>query len=188
MEDIARSAQTESVGLDRRGLLKMASAGLLLGAIPRTAAAAGESPAAAPVPDRLVQRFLRIDPDGTVTVFAKHIDMGQGTWSGLASIVAEELDADWSKVRVEGAPVRLPDYGHLVYKSQTTGGSTSMSNSWKQLREAGATARAMLVEAAARRWKVPVATISVKDGIVRSGSHQAGRSPPTPGACPCPPR
>jgi isoquinoline 1-oxidoreductase beta subunit len=112
------------------------------------------------------QRFLRIDADDRVTVFAKHLDMGQGIWTGLSQIVAEELDADWSQMRAEGAPARLSDYAHNQFKSQTTGGSTSISNSWDELRLAGATARAMLVSAAARRWDVSEETISVKKGRV----------------------
>ena len=145
------------------------------------------SAAAAPSPDEtsgdiggdiggetggLTQTFLRIDPDDTVTVFAKHLDMGQGIWSGLASIVAEELDASWAQMRVEGAPTAAA-YKHTVFGVQTTGGSTSIANSWDQLRAAGATARAMLVAAAAARWAVDPASVAVDGGVVSSGLRKA---------------
>lgn len=112
------------------------------------------------------QPFLRIGADGLVTVFAKHLDMGQGIWTGLTSIVAEELDADWSQMRVDGAPVDKALYKNLIFGIQTTGGSTSTANSWLQLRRAGATARAMLVQAAASKWRVPAEELQVSRGIV----------------------
>ena len=100
--------------------------------------------------------FIRIAPDNTITIISKHIEFGQGTYSGLATILAEELDADWSQVRVEAAPADAQRYGNrLVGGMQMTGGSTAMAGAWDQLRRAGATARAMLVEAAAREWGVP---------------------------------
>lgn len=153
--------------LDRRGFLVLASTGLLLGV-------AGKGLSTAPEPDGLVQRFLAIDWEGTVTVFAKHLDMGQGIWSGLASIVAEELDADWGRVRVVGAPARLPDYAHNAFHEQTTGGSTSTAQSWDELRRAGATARAMLVRAAAQAWHVPEAAVGTRRGELFTDNHTAG--------------
>ena len=121
--------------------------------------------------------FLRIGPDGSVTVVSKHLEMGQGTYTGLATIVAEELDADWSQVRVEGAPADAKRYNNLSWgPAQGTGGSSSIANSWEQLRKAGATARAMLVAAAAADWGVPAAEITVENGVVRHGgsSRKAG--------------
>lgn len=119
--------------------------------------------------------FVRIDLDGTVTVLAKHLEMGQGSYTGLATLLAEELDADWDKVRVEGAPADVKRYNNLAFgPMQGTGGSTAMANSWEQMRNAGATARAMLVAAAAQRWGVPASAISVDKGVV---SHAgSGRS------------
>ena len=112
--------------------------------------------------------FLRIGPDGSVTVISKHLEMGQGSYTGLATIVAEELDADWSKVRVEGAPADAKRYNNLQWgPAQGTGGSSSIANSWDQLRKAGATARAMLVAAAAADWSVPAGEITVENGVVR---------------------
>jgi len=111
--------------------------------------------------------FLRFAPDGTVTVVSKHSEMGQGAQSGLAAIVAEELDADWSRVRVEMAPANLELYRHTVIRRlQITGGSSSISNSWDQLRRVGASARAMFVTAAAREWQAPAGEIQVAEGVV----------------------
>src|SRR5688572_6267953 len=94
--------------------------------------------------------FVRIDQDSTVTVLSKHVEMGQGAYTGLATIVAEELDADWNQIRVEGAPADAKLYNNLAFGPfQGTGGSTAIANSYEQLKKAGATARAMLVTAAA---------------------------------------
>ena len=89
--------------------------------------------------------FLRVGTDGSVTVIAKHVEMGQGAYTGIATIVAEELDADWERVRVESAPADAKRYANLAFGTmQGTGGSSAMANSWLQLREAGAKARAVL--------------------------------------------
>jgi isoquinoline 1-oxidoreductase beta subunit len=112
--------------------------------------------------------FLRIAPDNSVTVIAKHLEMGQGTYTGLATIVAEELDADWAQIRVESAPADASKYADLAFGTiQGTGGSSAMANSWMQLRNAGATARAMLVAAAAAEWNVPPASLTIERGVVR---------------------
>jgi len=112
--------------------------------------------------------FVRIGADDTVTVVIKHLDMGQGNTTGLATILADELGADWSKVRTEFAPADARLYSNLLMGPiQGTGGSTAVANSWMQLRKAGAAAREMLVAAAAFQWRVPVAEITVADGIVR---------------------
>src|ERR1700761_2644451 len=80
--------------------------------------------------------FLRVSPDNSVTVIAKHVEMGQGAYTGIATIVAEELDIDWSLVRVESAPADAKRYANLAFGTmQGTGGSSAMSNSWMQLRE-----------------------------------------------------
>ncbi|MBE0630470.1 MAG: xanthine dehydrogenase family protein molybdopterin-binding subunit, partial [Burkholderia vietnamiensis] len=114
-----------------------------------------------PAADFAPNAFLRITPDGAVTVIAKHVEMGQGAYTGIATIVAEELDADWSSVRVESAPADAKRYANLAFGTiQGTGGSSAMANSWQQLREAGGKARAMLVSAAAARWQVPAGELS----------------------------
>lgn len=123
--------------------------------------------ATAPAAEFAPNAFLRITPDGIVTVVAKHVEMGQGAYTGIATIVAEELDADWSSVRVESAPADAKRYANLAFGTmQGTGGSSAMANSWQQLREAGGKARAMLVSAAAARWKVPAGELTTRDGFV----------------------
>src|SRR5256714_1729027 len=117
--------------------------------------------------------FVKIAPDNTVTVMIKHLEMGQGPYTGLATLVAEELDADWSQMRAEGAPANNDLYKNLAFGIQGTGGSTAVANSYEQMRKAGATARAMLVAAAAESWKVPASQITVKQGVLRASGHQA---------------
>jgi isoquinoline 1-oxidoreductase beta subunit len=111
--------------------------------------------------------FVRIAADNTVTVISKHVEMGQGAYTGLATIVAEELDAAWPQIRVEGAPADASRYNNLFWgPTQGTGGSTAIANSWEQLRKAGASARAMLIAAAAKQWKISPGELSVSDGVV----------------------
>lgn len=118
--------------------------------------------------------FIKIAPDSTVTVLIKHLDKGQGVTTGLTTIVAEELDAEWSQMRSEFAPADAKLYNNLFFGSvQGTGGSTSVANSWMQLRQAGAAARQMLVQAAAATWNVPAGEITVKKGVI---SHPSGKS------------
>ncbi len=111
--------------------------------------------------------FLRIAADGSVTVIAKHVEMGQGAHTGIATVLAEELDADWAQVRVESAPANAKLYANLAFGTlQGTGGSSAMANSWSQLREAGAKGRAMLLSAASLEWKVPVSDLTVDKGVI----------------------
>jgi isoquinoline 1-oxidoreductase beta subunit len=117
--------------------------------------------------------FVKIAPDGVVTVISKHIEMGQGNHAGLAAIVAEELDADWTKVLVEQAPANAKLYSNGAIGAQLTGGSSAISNSWDQLRKAGAGARAMFVQAAANKWNVAVGEITVKDSVL---THTSGKT------------
>ena len=117
--------------------------------------------------------FLRVGADNSVTVIAKHVEMGQGSYTGIATIVAEELDADWNLVRVESAPADAKRYANLAFGNiQGTGGSSAMANSWNQLREAGAKARAMLLTAAAGEWKVPIADLTADKGIVHHAASK----------------
>ena len=112
--------------------------------------------------------FIRIAADNSITVIVKHLEMGQGVSTGLPTLIAEELDADWDQIIVEAAPAKARLYRNLIWGSlQGTGASNSMANSFTQMRQAGATARAMLVAAAADRWNVPVNEISVNKGIVQ---------------------
>jgi len=117
--------------------------------------------------------FLRIGADNSVTVIAKHVELGQGAYTGIATIVAEELDADWKLVRVESAPADAKRYANLAFGTlQGTGGSSAMANSWNQLREAGGKARAVLLAAAAKEWKVPTAELTVEQGTVYHAGKQ----------------
>ncbi len=152
---------------DRREFVKLgavAGGGLLLAVYAPDAFAAPDAVAAAAPfePDA----FLRIDPDGTVTITVSRSDMGQGVRTSLPMIVAEELDADWDRVKIVQADAHPDRYGRMM-----TVGSTSVRNgAWLPLRRAGAAARAMLVAAAAERWSVPVADLRTERGQVR---HQA---------------
>lgn len=142
--------------------------GLLIGAPLPKAAKAGVSGEAQLNP------FVIIRPDNTVVTLSKHLDKGQGTASGLATLVAEELDADWAQMYVEFAPADPTRYNNLHWGAfQGTGGSTAIANSFIQYREAGAMARAMLVDAAAKAWGVPESEVSVQTGVL---SHASGKS------------
>lgn len=115
--------------------------------------------------------FVRIGTDNMVTVISKHIEFGQGTFTGLSSLVAEELDAAWSQIKVESAPANATLYNNLHWGPyQGTGGSSSIANSYEQMRMAGASARAMLVAAAAQLWDVSTGSISIQQGVV---AHKA---------------
>ncbi len=111
--------------------------------------------------------FVRIDTSGNVIVTSKHLEMGQGAYTGLATLIAEELDADWSAVTVEGAGADDAKYGNATLGGlQGTGGSSAIANSFTQHRTAGATARAMLVAAAAAQWNVSAADLVTEPGVV----------------------
>src|SRR5438552_720668 len=132
----------------------------------------GDGDASAFVPNA----FVRVGTDDTVTVLIKHIEFGQGPFTGLSTLVAEEMDADWSKVRAEHAPANADLYKNFAFNAQGTGGSTAMANSYEQMRKAGAAARAMLVQAAAQAWGVPAAEITVEQGVLRHpGSGRTAR-------------
>jgi isoquinoline 1-oxidoreductase subunit beta len=165
----------EPRSFSRRDVLKASGAGiaaLMIGFtwIPkRTLAALGAGATAELVPNA----FVRIGADESVTVIAKHLEMGQGCYTGLATILAEELDADWARVRVESAPADAKRYANLVFKTmQGTGGSSAMANSWQQLREAGASARALLITAAAKQWHVPSSELRAERGVIYHESSQ----------------
>jgi isoquinoline 1-oxidoreductase subunit beta len=155
----------------RRDFLKSAGGLVLAVSLPQSLAQSGpgrtvagrEPLAAAFAPNA----FVRIGTDNTVTVVVKHLEMGQGTYTGLPTLVAEELDADWAQIRAVGAPADAKQYNNLFWgEAQGTGGSTAMPNSYEQMRKAGAAARAMLVAAAAEKWKAPTSEIKVSRGVV----------------------
>ncbi len=163
--------------LSRRRFLQAgfaAGAGLTLGLyLPQASAAmtgAGPGKAGGPAAaggDFAPNAFLRIGTDDSITVIAKHLEMGQGSHTGLATLVAEELDAAWDQLRVEGAPADAARYNNLFWgQVQGTGGSTAIANSYEQLRKAGAAARQMLLQAAAERWGVPLSVLATRAGRV----------------------
>lgn len=124
--------------------------------------------------DDMINPFVRIDPDGIVTVISKNMEMGQGTPTGFAIIVAEELDADWSDVRSEVAPTVPELYGHPADATMMiTAGSASIRRGYDLYRRAGATARAMLVAAAADRFGVSESDMTVENGRIRTKDGRA---------------
>jgi isoquinoline 1-oxidoreductase beta subunit len=157
------------VKVSRRGFIQgsaAAAAGLVIGFhVPesRGAGAAAPKPAAPPV-----NAFLRIGTDDSVTVMLAHSEMGQGIWTGLAMLIAEELDCDWSKVRSEHAAA-APVYAHTGFGMQMTGGSTTTHSEFDRYRTVGAQAKDMLVRAAAARLKVAPGACKVDKGVIASG-------------------
>ncbi len=115
--------------------------------------------------------FLRIGTDDSVTVLLAHSEMGQGVWTTLPMLIAEELDADWSRIRVEHAPA-APAYVHTAYGMQMTGGSSSTWSEFQRYREAGALARALLVQAAATKLGVAPGDCRTENGVVVAGSRR----------------
>lgn len=172
----ATAPAANTTAVDRRGFLKLgagasAGAGFALGlfALDEASAQAGASalkPAQAP------SAFVHIAADGIVTVQVNRLDFGQGVITGLPMLVAEELDADWSKVRGELAPAG-DAYKDPGFGIQMTGGSNSVRSSWQQYRELGARTRAMLVAAAAQRFGVAPEACSVSKGVVSGGGKRA---------------
>lgn len=158
-------------GESRRRFLRT-SGGLVIGffVAPRMSlAAALEAPSAKPLPDP--NAFLRIGTDDSVTVVLAHSEMGQGIWTTLPMLVAEELGCDWTRLRVEHAPAGSV-YAHTAFGMQMTGGSTSTSSEFDRYRQAGAVARELLFQAAAARWAVPASTCRAERGWVLSGPHR----------------
>ncbi|WP_029005030.1 xanthine dehydrogenase family protein molybdopterin-binding subunit [Azorhizobium doebereinerae] len=162
--------KASDAALSRRSLLRAMGGigiGLVIGA---DLAPLGSAALAATPEPAAFNPFVRIGPDGTVTVIIKHLDLGQGTATGLATLVAEEMDADWAKIRTEFAPLNPQLYGNKIFGgAQGTGGSTAMAASFDVYRRAGATARAMLLEAGAKALNVPADAITITSGTLIAG-------------------
>ena len=164
-----------NVSTSRRSFLKgSAAAGLIIALrLPVSNAAAAAADAQS---EFIPNAFLRIAPDSTVTVISKHIEFGQGPYTGIATVLADEIDADWGQIKVESAPADAAKYFNSAFgKVQGTGGSTAMANSWEQLRQAGAEARARLIAAAAKTWNVDPASITIEKGIVKDAAGHTAR-------------
>jgi isoquinoline 1-oxidoreductase subunit beta len=121
--------------------------------------------------------YVQIAPDDSVTIYSSQMDMGQGIYHGIATLVQEELDADWNKISVVGGFGNVALYGNLLLGGvvQMTGGSTGTTSSWQRYRQAGATARAMLIAAAAESWSVPAGEIKAENGILSHASDKSAR-------------
>lgn len=164
-------ADTATFSPSRRfviGAIGLGTAGLAVGCT------VGGSEAAGPVTLSQLGDYVRVGSDNTVTVYLRHIELGQGVSTGLATIVAEEIDADWSQMRFEHSPADNAKYGNPAFGGMMgTGGSTAIFSSWQQLRAAGASAREMLRQAAAKKWGVDPSDVLVVKGSVESGNRRA---------------
>jgi isoquinoline 1-oxidoreductase subunit beta len=170
----ARPPAPARTGVTRRDVL--AAGGLVVavgGWWPAAASAAGQAAEGSAAKAALEpNQFVSIGSDNLVTIVNKHHEMGQGNTTGLATLVADELDADWSLVRTEYAGADVKRYANLAFGMQGTGGSTAIANSYIQYRTAGATARAMLVSAAAQAWNVPAGEIHTSNSVL---THASGK-------------
>lgn len=152
--------------MERREFLRVTlAAGSTLSVAVAIGGCGGEPPPAAPAGAFVPNAWVEIGPDGVVTVVVDRSEMGQGVSTALPMLVAEELDADWSRVRYRFAPANAA-YDNPLLGAQLTGGSTSVAAGWEPLRRAGATARALLVAAAAEAWGVPAAECRTEPGEV----------------------
>ena len=152
----------------RRGLLKGGLAGAFVLAFHLPARAVNEPEQAPdhPAGQFAPNAFIRIDHAGRTTLVMPQVEMGQGVYTAIPMILAEELDADWTQVVFEHAPPNDKLYANPIFGIQVTGNSNSVRAFWKPLREAGAAARAMLVQAAAQQWQVDPASCTAANGKV----------------------
>ena len=156
--------------LSRRQFLAstaIGTAGLVIGFdVPkRMRGASADTQAAAPPPLPLPNAFLRIGTDDSVTVLLAHSEMGQGIWTTLAMLIAEELDCDWSKIRSEHA-LAAPVYAHTLFGFQATTGSFTTRTEFDRYRNVGATAKVLLLRAAATRWKTTPDKLTAENGTI----------------------
>ena len=161
-----------SAGMERRQFLKFsvaASGGLLIGFYLPAMSTLGSAQQSANT--FMPNAFVRIGTDERVTVIVNHSEMGQGVYTSLPMLLAEELDADWTKVGFESAPVD-PKYNHPAFGMQMAGGSSSVWSGLEQFRQAGGVARAMLISAAAQQWNTDATTCRTESGAVFDRSNR----------------
>jgi isoquinoline 1-oxidoreductase beta subunit len=171
LQKIYAQRRREATELSRRGFIKLAGVAgggfvLALSFGPGAEKAGAQTPSGG---DHSLNPYVQVRADGKIVLFAKNPEVGQGVKTSLPLIVAEELDADWAQVEVQQSAISLPLYG-----LQLAGGSLSIPMNFDVLRRAGATARAMLVAAAAKNWNVPAAELTTANGVVRHA--QSNRS------------
>ncbi|KZK82845.1 Isoquinoline 1-oxidoreductase subunit beta [Pseudovibrio sp. Ad13] len=162
-----------SVLSSRRGFLKGAAASaaavLVIGVAP-----SGSMAAANAADTTMLNPFVKIAADGTVTAIVKHFEKGQGPATGLTTLIAEELGVSMDAIEYEFAPSNPKLYNNTAFGPiQGTGGSTAMFNSFKQYRQAGAAAREVLLQAASLAWDVPAAQLKLEDGVISGGGNKA---------------
>src|SRR5713226_5382774 len=159
---------TKSAPIPRREFLKTSAAiggGLWIATYVPGLAARSVSNAPANATVFAPNAFVRIAPDESVTVIVNHSEMGQGIYTSLPMLLNDELEADWSKIKVEAAPVDAA-YNHTVFGLQMTGGSTTTPSEWERFRKMGAMARLMIIDAAAQKWGVSASECRVEKGVV----------------------
>ncbi len=161
---------SDVVRTNRRDFLRAGAAGLVIGFVVPTALLAQPAPVRAALPQP--NAFLHILPNGDIVVRLSHSEMGQGVWTALPMLIAEELEADWSKIKVEHAPAGAA-YAHTAFGIQMTGGSTSTASEFERYRQVGAMARVMLMQAAAARFGVPVGRVRAENGFIIAGQQRA---------------
>jgi isoquinoline 1-oxidoreductase subunit beta len=163
------------INLSRRSFIKstaLVAGGLVVAfSIPQAKRFMGVANAAEAMPLPAPNAFLRIGADDSITVMLAHSEMGQGVWTTLPMLIADELDADWSKIKVEHAPA-APAYIHTAYGIQITGGSSTTWSEFDRYRQAGALTRALLLQAAAKQWNLPVAGLRTENGFVINGTQK----------------